>query len=211
MLKEFCGYDETKYDLYKKEKKEKIRKFIFEMLVWLCSITLLIFCAYYINFKCLAKTTVVNDSMEPGLSKNDKILVNVAAYKISSPDRYDVCVIKRGDDEHIIYDVKRIYGLPGETILIKDGVFYADNKPVEDIIATADLTLAGVAMDAYVLGEDEYFVLSDDRTKEDSRFASYGKVSKEDLLGKAFIRTNKFGFINKFNKDKSNNEEDKKF
>lgn len=200
MLKEICGYDESKYDLYRKEKWEKIRKSFFQIIIWMLAILLVIFLAYLINSTCFLKTRVINDSMEPTLSKNDKILVNVISYKMFSPDRYDICILKRGDEEHLLYDTKRIYGLPGETVQISNGIIYIDGKELEEKFNVSEMKISGIAIEPIKLGKDEYFVLADDRSKEDSRFAGYGKVSKDDIIGKAFLRTNEFGFVGMFNK-----------
>lgn len=200
MLKEFCGYDESKYDLYQKEKREKIRKRILKVLLWSLCILFAVSFAYLVTHKCIAKTVVPNDSMEPTLSKNDRLIVNTVTYKLFEPERFDVAVIRRGDDEHIIYDIKRIYGLPGETIQITDGKIFINGNELEDRIKASETKLSGIAVEEIKLDKDEYFVLADDRDKEDSRFAGYGHVYKKDILGKASVRTNKFGFVNMFNK-----------
>lgn len=201
MLKEFCGYDETRYDLYQREKKEARKAFALKVLFWLLSISAAVGLAFCVIHFGIDKTTVVNASMEPTLSKNDVIVINKAAYTLGEPKRFDVAVIKSGDEEHAIYDIKRIYGLPGETIQIISGVIYINGEELEDTVNVEKMELAGLASEEIVLGDGEYFVLADDRNNaEDSRYSNYGLVHKSDIVGKAWIRTNKFGFVNMLNK-----------
>lgn len=201
MLKEFCGYDETRYDLYQREKKEARKAFALKLLFWLLSVFITVGLAFCVIHFGIDKTTVVNASMEPTLSKNDTIIINKAAYKLGEPDRFDVAVIKTGDEEHAIYDVKRIYGLPGEKIQIVGGVIYINGEELKDTVKVEKMELAGLASEEITLGKDEYFVLADDRNNsEDSRYSNYGLVHKSDFIGKAWIRTNKFGFVNMLNK-----------
>lgn len=201
MHKELCGYDEKRYDLEHREKKEARKAFALKIIFWLVSISLVVLMAFLIIHFGIDKTSVVNSSMEPTLSKDDSIIINTAAYKFGSPERFDVVVIKSGDNEHAIYDVKRIYGLPGETIQIVSGVIYINGEELKDVVKVEEMELAGLASEEIKLGDDEYFVLADDRNNaEDSRYSNYGMVHSSDIVGKAWIRTNKFGFVNMLNK-----------
>jgi signal peptidase I len=202
MLKEFCGYDTNRYDLYQEEKKEKRRRIFFRLSFWIISIPIVIILAWFLVTKGIDKTTVINTSMEPTLSKDDSIIINLFSYKIHSPKRFDVCVIQTGDAEHAQYDIKRIYGLPGEEIQIVDSIIYIDGVAIEDEVNAEEMELAGIAATPIKLGSDEYFVLADDRNNsEDSRYSNYGLVHSDEIIGKAWLRTNKFGFINMMNKN----------
>ena len=201
----FQGYDEDRYDFHHREKKEKRRKIIIKLLFWIVSIPITVTLAILFCSLLIAKTSVSNNSMEPLLSKDDHILINTMSYRISDPKRFDVIVFEKGDSEHSMYDLKRIYGLPGETIQIKDGLIYINGKEIKDEAGDVETILGGIAADPVKLGENEYFVLADNRNdSEDSRFAGFGTVKRKNIIGKAWIRTNKFGFINsmKIKKDK---------
>lgn len=195
------GIDENRYDLSGREKKEARKAIILKILFWILSVSAVIALAYLLVNFSIEKTSIVNSSMEPTLKKDDSIIINTAAYKIGEPDRFDVAVISIGDAEHSIYDVKRIYGLPGETIQISGGVIYINGEVLKEEVKVDEMELAGIASEEITLGDDEYFVLADDRNNaEDSRYTNYGLIHRDQLVGKAWIRTNEFGFINMTNK-----------
>ena len=193
----FQGYDEDRYDFHHREKKEKRRKLFIKLLFWIISIPVTVTLAILFCSLLIAKTKVTNNSMEPTLSKDDHILINTLSYRIGDPKRFDVIVFEKGDVDHSMYDLKRIYGLPGETIQIKDGLIYINGKEIKDEAGDVETVLGGIAADPVKLGENEYFVLADNRSdSEDSRFAGFGTVKRKNIIGKAWIRTNKFGFVN---------------
>ena len=202
------GYDEDRYDLLHTEKKEKIRHIILKCLFWIISVPLVIMAAFFLCNKMIKKTVMTGSSMAPTLADGDKIIINTLSYRLSSPKRFDVIVIKREDGEHSQVDVKRIYGLPGEEIQIISGEIYINGKVLQEEIAVEPMMLAGIAADPVKLSEGQYFVLADDRNhSEDSRYSGYGLVKKKDIIGKAWIRTNEFGFINKLNRAENKKEE----
>ncbi len=104
------------------------------------------------------------------------------------------------DREHSYYNIKRIIGLPGETIQITDEGIFIDGKRIEEPIQVEEMDNYGLASEPITLEENEFFVLGDNRnSSEDSRFANVGNVIKDDILGRAWIRTNDFNFISKLN------------
>jgi signal peptidase I len=199
----FQGYDEHRYDLEQKEKKETRKKIFLKLLFWIISVPIAICLGIFLCKIMIAKTKVANDSMEPTLSKNDSVIINTLTYRLKDPKRFEVIVFRKGDDEHSLYDIKRIYGMPGETIQIKEGVIFINGKELEDEMKLEEPLLSGVAAEPYKLGDNEYFVLADDRNNaEDSRYSSYGMVKRSSIIGKAWIRTNEFNFINMLGKKK---------
>lgn len=201
MYNKFKGYDEDRYDLEHTERKEAIRRGVSRALFWLISVPVVILLAYFICHIGIEKTRVINSSMEPTLSKNDNIIINKFSYMLSSPERFDVIVIDTGDNEHSVYDIKRVYGLPGETIQILNGQILINGKAIEDVVNVKKMELSGIAVTPIKLGENEYFVLADEReNSEDSRYLNYGLVKGSNIVGKAFIRTNNFSFVNMLNK-----------
>jgi signal peptidase I len=139
--------------------------------------------------------------MEVTLQAEDKIIINKLAYVFHDPKRYDVIVFKQSGDEHNYYNIKRVIGLPGEKVLIKEGNIYINGVALEEPMVLDPIQIGGLANEEIVLEEDEFFVLGDNRNNsEDSRFANIGNVVLDDIIGKAWIRLSPFDFVNKINK-----------
>lgn len=141
------------------------------------------------------RTNVSGSSMENTLHDADSLMVDKISYRFNEPERFDIVVFPPPVayvDEDTFY-IKRIIGLPGETIQIDgDGVIYigdsADTlKPLDESYGREVIEYAGIASAPYTLGEDEYFVMGDNRNDStDSR--AFGPVKGEDIVGKAWIR-----------------------
>ncbi len=189
-----------KYDFEKEDKGPIVKKVIISLLIWFIEIAAVITLAYYITHYALEKTLMSGQSMESTLKNQDNILINKFAYVFSEPKRFDVIVFKQSDKEHSYLNVKRVIGLPGETVRIIDGKVYIDGSILKEAVVTEDITNAGLAEEEIKLDENEFFVLGDNRNNsEDSRFANIGNIVTGDIIGKAWIRENGFAFINKLN------------
>ena len=196
------------YDFDRAERIEKRKKFFKKFFGWVFSLGLAVVLAWAITTYALEKTNMVGDSMEATLSSGDTILINKLLYRIKSPERNDVIVFKKDGKEHSYYSIKRIIGMPGEHVLIAGGKIYIDGVQLEEVVNVDDIALAGLASDEIILDEDEYFVLGDNRNNsEDSRYFNVGNVFREEIIGKAWIRINRFGIISKLNR---NRDDDKK-
>ena len=179
------------------ERREKTGRLIREIIIWAVELLLVIGVAYFIVHYAVEKTTVAGESMEPILSSGDEIIINKFAYRFTDPKRFDIIVFKQNGKEHSFYNIKRIIGLPGETVSIRDGYVYINNKPLKEKMNAPVMATAGVAEEELKLDDNEFFVLGDNRNNsEDSRFTSLGNVVKEDIIGKAWIRLNPFNFVN---------------
>jgi signal peptidase I len=188
------------FDFDKESKKPLIMKIFIEIFIWAAQIAAVIFLAYFIVYYALERTHMVGISMESTLMDGDQIIINKLAYRISDPKRFDVIVFKQSGKEHSFYNIKRIIALPGERLLIKDGVIYINDEPIQDKVKVEPMANYGLASEEITLEENEYFVLGDNRNNsEDSRFASIGMVRRTDIIGKAFIRVKPFNIINKLN------------
>ena len=147
------------------------------------------------------KITVMQEgSMDPTLNAGDVLLVNRMAYRFSTPKRGDIIVYKTGDDnKKASTHIKRIIGLPGETIQIKDGQILIDGETYQEDGEFPEIENAGVAETKVSLDSGEYFVLGDNRNNsEDSRYADMGNVKKRNIIGKVwFIASpwSRFGFV----------------
>jgi signal peptidase I len=194
------------------ERLMKRKRLMKELLIWVIEILLVLGAAYYISFHLLEKTAVIGDSMSPTLEDGEKILINCFSYRFHDPERFDVIVYKQSNKEHSYYDVKRVIGLPGETVRIdEEGAIWIDGERIEEKVAVDRINNAGLARDEGVLlDEKEYFVLGDNRNEsEDSRFANVGNVVRSDIIGKAWIRLEPFNFISTLNVKADKTEEGK--
>lgn len=186
-----------RYDFDLEDKREKHKKLFRSFLIWAVEIAAVIGLAYFIVNYGLEKITMAGDSMNDTLMDGDKILINKLSYRFTSPKRFDIIVYRQSGKEHSYYSVKRIVGLPGDTIQIKDGNVYIDDEKIEEKVSVEEMVNGGLAMEKIKLDEDEYFVLGDNRNdSEDSRFASIGNIVRDEIVGKAWIRTNSFTFVN---------------
>lgn len=177
-------------------------------MIWILQIAAVIFLAYFIINIVLEKTSMLGDSMEVTLSDGDVIIVNKFAYLLRPPKRGDVVVFKQSGNEHDYYDIKRVVGLPGETVQIMDGAVYINGELMPEKINCEKMLIPGLAKDRFTLEEEEYFVLGDNRNNsEDSRFANIGTIVREEIVGKAWLRLNEFGFIGTMNRYKEDAEE----
>ena len=127
--------------------------------------------------------------MEPTLSSGNVLFLNKAAYRIGSPDRGDVIAYRVTDEESESPHIKRVIGLPGDTVeilsgqILINGETYLERKDYPVIIDP------GLAAEPITLASDEYFVLGDNRNgSEDSRYASVGNIRRKRIIGKAWLR-----------------------
>lgn len=128
------------------------------------------------------------DSMNPVLKNGDVVLVNRLIYEIKSPSRGDIVVFRPGGNESSHYSIKRIVGLPGETVQIVDGSVYIDGEEADSDIHVSEIEYAGVAEEPVELGEDEYFVIGDNTSvSDDSRMEDIGNVRRSDIFGEAWF------------------------
>ena len=177
-----------------------VRKIIKEIIVWLLLIVLTITASYFITTNVFVKTAVAGVSMEPTLMEGQVVIVNKIEYYLKSPKRNDVIVYKQSNREHSYYEIKRVIGLPGETIKIKNGIIYINDEVLKEKIKTETIENAGLAEEGIKLDDNEYFVLGDNRNdSEDSRFASVGNVLKNEILGKAVATEKPFTLVDSLN------------
>jgi signal peptidase I len=147
------------------------------------------------------RTQVLGQSMEKTLTNQDNLIVDKLTYHFMKPHRYDIVVFPVDDSANVFY-IKRIIGLPGETVQIIDGKIYVNNEELHENYGSEVISAnrAGVAAQPVVLGKDEYFVLGDNRNHSmDSRDPEVGNISKSVIIGKAWMRVwplSRFGFLN---------------
>lgn len=145
------------------------------------------------------RTEVSGSSMENTLSDGDNLIVDKISYRFHEPERYDIIIFPYQYEEDTFY-IKRIIGLPGERVRIDDaGNIYVNGELLNESYGREVMQNPGTARDEITLGEDEYFVLGDNRNNSsDSRDPSVGLIHKKDIIGRAWIRIYPFddvGFI----------------
>lgn len=129
--------------------------------------------------------TINGQSMQPLLNSGDVVLMNRLSYDFGKPKRMDVVVFEREDKKT---NVKRVIGIPGDVVQIKEGRVYVNGEVIDDE-KLGSVALAGLAENPVELGDKEYFLLGDNRdSSEDSRFANVGNVKEEQILGKVWLR-----------------------
>lgn len=150
-----------------------------------------LFVAVWAIVTFVGQRTVVNGvSMYDTLNDGDNLWVDKFSYHFKDPQRFDIVVFPMYDGEE--YFIKRIIGLPGETVRIDhQGNIYINGEKLEESYGyeTIEPEMIGRAFDGVTLGDDEYFVMGDNRNEsEDSRFDIVGNVKRKDLMGKAVFR-----------------------
>ena len=172
---------------YQKKKKLNIVvvKEVFSWFFWIFASMLL---AVVIVFCIGMKTSVIGPSMEPSLYNGQKIFLNRLIYKVASPRVGDVIVFLQNGNEKSHYYVKRVVGVPGDTLYIKNGLLYVNEETVEEYFNDR-IAEPGLLESEVTLGEDEYFVIGDNcNNSEDSRSANIGSVRKSYIIGKAWMK-----------------------
>ncbi len=180
-------------DNNKLPEQHPVLKFVLSILVCLFTALLL---ALLITTYVAHHTSVEGSSMEPTIEDGSQLVVEQISYYLHEPERFDVIVFPNNQGANYI---KRIIGLPGETIQIKDGYIYINDKQLEEDYGKEIIEDGGLAADKITLKKNEYFVLGDNRNGSiDSRRTDIGAVKREQIKGKAwlcFYPFTKFGTI----------------
>lgn len=159
-----------------------------------------VLCAVYLVIHFVGqRTQVQGESMEPKLSTEDNLIVDKISYRFHDPERFDIIVFPFQYEKDTFF-IKRIIGLPGETVQIdEEGNILIDGEILEESYGKEVIINPGRAYEPVVLGEDEYFVMGDNRNNStDSRDPSVGNIKREDIIGRAWLRIwpfDKFGLI----------------
>lgn len=175
-------------------RKSKVRRGAIELIVY---IALVILCVTFVPKYVVQRTIVDGDSMMNTLMNEENLIVEKVSYRFSDPKRFDVIVFYPNGRDSDDYYIKRVIGLPGETIQIKGNDIYINGKKLEEHFGKDPMTESGIAAEPLKLGDDEFFVLGDNREiSEDSRYESVGPVKRKNIDGRAVLRIypfSKFG------------------
>ncbi|MCF0127722.1 MAG: signal peptidase I [Pseudobutyrivibrio sp.] len=145
------------------------------------------------------RIVVSGSSMETTLSDGDNLIVDKISYRFNKPERFDIVVFPYQYEDDTYY-IKRIIALPGETVYIDaDGKIYINGTVLEENYGAEVIANQGLAAETIILGNDEYFVLGDNRNNStDSRFEAVGNIKGKDIEGRAWFRVYPFdeaGFV----------------
>ena len=170
-----------------------------EIMTWVLECAIVIAIAYALVSSFGFRTTVVGNAMQDTLQSEEQIFVNRFVYMVRAPKQGDVVVFLPNGNEKSHYYVRRVIACPGDTVQIKNGTVYVNGKVFDEKIEAASIEHAELAEDEIEVGEDEFFVLGDNRNNsEDSRYANIGNVKKEYIVGKAWFIVSPlkdFGFV----------------
>ena len=135
------------------------------------------------------RTEVDGSSMEPMLSNGDNLIVDKISYRFHDPERFDIIVFPFRYEDNTFY-IKRIIGLPGETVQIDaEGNILIDGEVLPEGYGKEVIESPGRAYEEIRLGDDEYFVLGDNRNNStDSRDPSVGNITRKEIIGRAWLR-----------------------
>lgn len=158
-----------------------IKEFIKDSLKYILFIVVVLVIAIYV----IGLQQIVGDSMNPTLTNNEVIIIDKLTPKFIG--------LKRGDIVSFYFDeskflIKRIIGLPGEIVEIKNNKIYINGNVIEDYVkaVTSDFSLSEIGYQK--IPEDHYFVLGDNRTNSmDSRDYRVGLIHKKDIIGKRLL------------------------
>ncbi len=169
---------------------DHVFKFIIDViLVVLFALLLIHFFGYDIK--------ATGNSMEDTIKDGNVLLLDRFDYQVSNPKRYDVIAFDEDPNtEGVQLNIKRIIAGPEDSIIIKNGEIYVNDKKLKITEGKNAIVNAGFAKDELTLGPDEYFVIGDNwNNSEDSRFPNVGNVNKSQIIGKVYLRVAPFAKI----------------
>ena len=183
---------------FRKQKKRMNYDLLRVILTWTFEILIVGFVAFVLVWFWGLRVSIIGDSMKPQMANGDIVLVNRIAYNMGTPKRGDIVAFQPDGHENAHYYVKRIVGLPGEKIEVKQGELLVNGEKIREKYKTTEIIELGLLEEPIVLGNNEYFLLGDDRqNSEDSRSLNIGNVKRSDIVGKDWFDTSgkRFGFV----------------
>lgn len=163
---------------------EKVRGFM----RWVFEIVVTLVLAAMVGIMLFQTVTMQESSMEPTIAVGDRFFINRVVYKFSSPKRGDLIVVRTNASDDAALHIRRVIGLPGETIQISGGRILIDGEAYKEGKDFPMISNPGLASSSITLESGEYFVLGDNRNNsEDSRYADIGMIKKRYIAGKIWF------------------------
>jgi len=160
---------------------------------------IIVLCVTIVPRYVIQRTQVSGISMMKTLEDEESLLVEKVSYYFNNPSRFDIITFYPKGRDHEEYYIKRVIGLPGETVQITGNTIYINGRVLEEHYGREAMEDGGIAEEPVKLGRDEFFVLGDNRNDSiDSRSEEVGVVKKENIDGHAILRIypfSKFGTI----------------
>lgn len=168
------------------EKKKSLLRELLEMVIYIIAVAVAAFFLYHYVGQ---QVEVEGHSMMDTLNDGEHLILEKVSYRFGSPRRFDIVVFRPYEAQKDTYYIKRIIGLPGETVQIIDSALYINGNLLEEDYGREAILIPGLAEEPLQLGEDEYFVLGDNRNNSiDSRDDRVGIVKKDAIMGRAWVR-----------------------
>ena len=163
---------------------EKVRGFM----RWVFEIVVTLVLAAMVGIMLFQTVTMQESSMEPTIAVGDRFFINRVVYKFSSPKRGDLIVFRTNASDDAALHIRRVIGLPGETIQISGGRILIDGEAYKEGKDFPMISNPGLVSSSITLESGEYFVLGDNRNNsEESRPADSGRVKKRYIAGKIWF------------------------
>lgn len=171
-----------------RRRRNRRRYYLYEIISMILFMAVVyLFCMGLIRY-VVQRSIVEGSSMHPTMEDGDSLLIDKISYRFRDPERFEIIVFRYPHGKDTYY-IKRIIGLPGETVKIEDGRVYINGELLEEAYGSELIQNAGRANQEITLGEDEYFVLGDNRNvSSDSRDPSVGNVSFKQIIGRVILR-----------------------
>lgn len=166
--------------------KKNVLKEILDTSIYILGVLLV---AYLVVHFIGQRTEVIGPSMEYTLMDGDNLIVDKISYRLNDPERFDIVVFPYRYDRKTYY-IKRIIGLPGETVqILEDGTILINGENLTEYYGKEVILDAGRAIEPVTLSDDEYFVMGDNRNNSrDSRYEDVGNIKKSEFIGKVWIK-----------------------
>lgn len=164
--------------------KKRLYKILQSLFDFTINAVVVIALAWFCVYGFGNRSKVFGQSMQSMILSGETVLIDKISYRLVKPSRFDVILFRVEDGRD---NIKRIIAIPGETVQIKDGLVYVNDKILGGRYKEANYS--GLATQSIFLGADEYFVLGDNRdSSEDSRFESIGNIKRDEIVGKVWAR-----------------------
>lgn len=181
--------DQIETDEIETDKKGKETNYGREIVEMILYFTVVVCSVLFIHYFVGQQIEVSGSSMESTLHNEDHLILEKLTYQFNEPSRFDIIVFQPYAIKKDTFYIKRVIGLPLETIQIIGNDIFINGEILTEDYGRDEIVDGGIANEEILLGEDEYFLLGDNRNNsKDSRDSSIGVVKRSAILGRAWVR-----------------------